>query len=98
MSKKKLPDFKTEAEEARWYFEHQDELEDYFEVLPPNPVPLHVRLDLPPRKKPPTKAVPLRIPVDDLDLAQRIVNKKGLPYQTYLKMLIHEGLARDAAG
>lgn len=91
---KPLPTFKSEAEEAQWYFDHQDELLDYFEVVR-HEVPLHVRLGLPPRKKPPTKQVPLRIQVDDLERAQKLADQKGIGYQTLLKMLIHEGLERE---
>ena len=32
MPKKPMPEFASEAEEARWYAEHQDELEDYMDV------------------------------------------------------------------
>ena len=95
MAKKPIPKFKREAEEAQWYYEHQDALEDSLEPAPQSPVPLHVELDLPARTRPPTRAVPLRIPLDDLDRARKIAARKGIPYQTLLKMLIHEGLERE---
>lgn len=95
MAKKPIPKFKSEAQEAQWYYEHQDELEDYLEPAPKSSVPLHIELDLPARKKPPTKPVPLRIPLDDLERAHKIAARKGIPYQTFLKMLIHEGLERE---
>ena len=97
MPKKPLPDFASEAEEAQWYFDHQDELEDYFELLPPNPAPLAERLGLPPRKKLPTRAISLRISEEDLAKAQAIAEKKGIGYQTLLKMGIHEWLEQQAA-
>jgi len=31
IEKRILPDFKSEAEEAKWWFEHQDELNEDFE-------------------------------------------------------------------
>ena len=31
MEKRILPDFKSEAEEAKWWFDHQDELDKDFE-------------------------------------------------------------------
>ena len=95
MAKKSIPKFKSEAEEAQWYYEHQDELEDYLQPYLKSFVPLHVELDLPARKRPLTKAVPLRIPLDDLDRARKIAARKGIPYQTFLKMLIQEGLGRE---
>ena len=38
--------------------------------------------------------VALRIPEADLALARKQVVKKGLPYQTYIKSLLHEALTR----
>lgn len=45
----------------------------------------------------PSVPLSLRIPARGLALAKQIAAKKGLPYQTYLKMLIHEGIERDRA-
>ncbi len=45
----------------------------------------------------PSIPLSLRIPARGLALAKQIAAKKGLPYQTYLKMLIHEGIERDRA-
>lgn len=96
MPKKQIPMFQNDEEEARWFADHDDELDQYFEVFPPNPVPLAERLGLPPRKKLPTKAISIRISEDDLAKAQAIAEKKGIGYQTYLKMILHETLEREA--
>ena len=45
--------------------------------------------------KPPSKKVMLRIPTDDLDRARRLAAAKGLGYQTYIKVLLREGLNRE---
>ena len=47
----------------------------------------------------PLKTVSMRLPVADLEAAQELAASKGLPYQTYIKMLLHEALqkARRAA-
>lgn len=45
--------------------------------------------------------VSLRIPAADLALARKQAAEKGLPYQTYIKSLLHEALAdreRSKAG
>jgi predicted DNA binding CopG/RHH family protein len=39
--------------------------------------------------------IAIRIPEADLADARRIAEKKGLGYQTLLKMLVHEGLQRE---
>jgi predicted DNA binding CopG/RHH family protein len=38
--------------------------------------------------------VSIRIPAEDLALARKQAEKKGLPYQTYIKSLLHETLAQ----
>ncbi len=43
-------------------------------------------------KKAPTPVVALRIPEADLALARKQAEQKGLPYQTYIKSLLHETL------
>jgi sugar/nucleoside kinase (ribokinase family) len=43
-----------------------------------------------------TQAVSLRIPVNDLEAAKRIAEKKGIGYQTVLKEIIHKGLGPAA--
>ncbi|HEX7360742.1 MAG TPA: hypothetical protein VF283_09650 [Bryobacteraceae bacterium] len=40
--------------------------------------------------------IALRLPETDLAEARRIATRKGIGYQTLLKMLLHEGLQRDA--
>ena len=48
-----------------------------------------------------TPVVALRIPEADLALARKQAEEKGLPYQTYIKSLLHETLAereRQKAG
>ncbi len=44
-------------------------------------------------KKVPATVVALRIPEADLALARRQAEQKGLPYQTYIKSILHETLA-----
>ncbi len=45
-------------------------------------------------KKKPAPVVALRIPTADLALARKQAEEKGLPYQTYIKSLLHETLAQ----
>jgi len=39
----------------------------------------------------------MRIPVRDLESAQHLAERKGLPYQTYMKMLLHQALEKERA-
>jgi hypothetical protein len=40
--------------------------------------------------------IALRLPAPDLAKAREIADRKGIRYQTLLKMLMHEGLRREA--
>jgi hypothetical protein len=40
--------------------------------------------------------IAIRLPATDLAQARKLAERKGLGYQTLLKMLVHEGLAREA--
>jgi len=40
--------------------------------------------------------IALRLPAPDLAKAREIADRKGIGYQTLLKMLVHEGLRREA--
>lgn len=40
--------------------------------------------------------IAIRLPEADIVQARKLAERKGLGYQTLLKMLVHEGLAREA--
>jgi predicted DNA binding CopG/RHH family protein len=40
--------------------------------------------------------IALRLPAPDVEKAREIAGRKGIGYQTLLKMLVHEGLRREA--
>ena len=92
MEKRILPKFESEAEEAKWWFDHQDELLQDFEqaaldgTLGRGTAARTAGL--------PTTTIHLD-PVDVL-MARDQSAKRGLRYQTYLKMLLHEALIREA--
>lgn len=44
-----------------------------------------------------TKHISLRVSADDLELANKLAAAKGLPYQTYIKSLLHESLVAENA-
>ena len=93
MEKRVLPDFKSEAEEAKWWFDNQDVLdEDFLQaaaegVLGRGTVARQGGI--------PTTTI--RLDPDDIALAREQASKRGLRYQTYLKMLVHEALQKANA-
>ncbi len=88
-----LPEFKDEAEEARWWFEHQDELAKEFAAAA-----AEGRLERGniARSAGLTPTTTIRLDPADIALAREQAEKRGLKYQTYLKMLIHEALRQPA--
>ena len=44
-----------------------------------------------------SKNITIRMPVADIDRARDLAGKKGIGYQTYMKILLHEALNREAA-
>ena len=47
------------------------------------------------RRSVPLKTISMRLPVTDLEAAQELAATKGLPYQTYIKMILHEALQKQ---
>lgn len=46
--------------------------------------------------RPESKLVSIRLNSVDLALATKLATQKGLPYQTYIKSLLHESLMRES--
>jgi predicted DNA binding CopG/RHH family protein len=103
-SERMVPAFATEAEGAQWWYAnrkiHDRELRAAVksgEAKILTKADLRRRIDA--SRKPPAPVVALRIPAADLALARKQAEKKGLPYQTYIKSLLHETLtAREERG
>ena len=48
------------------------------------------------KKKPRSVQIALRLPATDIEQARKIADRKGIGYQTLVKILVHEGLVREA--
>ncbi|MBV8728599.1 MAG: hypothetical protein JO336_02195 [Acidobacteriia bacterium] len=82
-----IPRFKTEAEEAEWWDAHPEVATEIMKRAIKSGKA---------RRAVPLKAVTMRLPVPDLKTAQELAARKGLPYQTYIKMILHEALEKNA--
>ncbi len=90
MNKKKatvIPKFRSEAKEAAWWDNHPEFVADQFEKAAKERRVL--------RGVPKSQSVTIRIPTRDMQAARRLAERKGLPYQTYIKMLLHQALDRE---
>jgi predicted DNA binding CopG/RHH family protein len=89
-----IPKFSSEAQEAAWWDNHRAEVEaDIRQRMKDKP---RLTLDSLMRGEKASKPVTLRIAKEDLAAARRLAAKKGLGYQTYIKMLLKEALSEQS--
>jgi hypothetical protein len=93
-----MPKFLNEAEEAEWWvsrsgreFVKQKSAEPAKKGSAPKGSRLVGQLN-----RAPSVQIALRLPEPDVTKAREIAARKGMGYQTLLKMLVHEGLRREA--
>jgi len=91
-----IPKFSSETKEAAWWDAHRSEIEAEIRQRMSHKRPL-VLADLL-RGTKASQPVTLRIPKEDLETARRLAAQKGLGYQTYIKMLLREALAKNGIG
>jgi len=93
-----IPKFANEAEEADWWASRQGR--EFVKQNATGPVKKRVapkgsrlvgRL-----KRSASVQIALRLPEPDVTKARELATRKGIGYQTLLKMLVHEGLRREA--
>lgn len=97
MPKRKIPAFPTEAEEAKWWYKNRRELDrDFADAARKGRLKRLDKATLAARLAG-SRVISIRLPQIDLELARKHAAKKGLPYQTYIKSLLHQALAREAA-
>lgn len=93
-----IPRFKSESEEADWWASSEGRAfvtQQSAEAVSSGSRASESRLLAKLSKKSSTQ-IALRLPGNDLAKAREIAGRKGIGYQTLLKMLVHEGLAREA--
>jgi len=88
-----IPRFSSEAEEAAWWDANRSEIEAEIRQRVKQKRPLTLGSLLEGEK--PSRPITLRIATKDLDMARRLAARKGLGYQTYIKMLLREALASE---
>jgi len=95
--KRALPIFRSEAEEAEWWHKNRARLDkDFVEAAKKGKL---MRLDkstlsarLAASK---LRVVSIRLPENDIELARQQATRKGLPYQTYIKSVLHQALRQS---
>jgi predicted DNA binding CopG/RHH family protein len=102
MPSKKMPRFETEAQEADWWARNQDFIANRFEEakaagkLGKGTVARLARERA--NRLGPSPTITIRLAEDDLARARTLAARRGLRYQTYLKMLLHQALDSEEKG
>lgn len=84
--KKKIPYFKNEAEERRFWQPHDSaDFMDWGNAITPSF----------PKLKPSTQTISLRLPEPLLDDLKRLANKRDVPYQSLLKTFLADRIESE---
>ena len=84
---KKIPHFKTEAQERRWWQTHDStEYVDWSKAQ-------HVSF---PNLKLSTKTITIRVSQSLLDSLKMLANKKDVPYQSLVKIFLDEKVREES--
>jgi predicted DNA binding CopG/RHH family protein len=86
------PDFKNEEEEARWWDDNPNLVLSQFEEAAKSGTMGQGTLV----RRGQTPTTTIRLDPVDVELAKVQAQERGLKYQTYLKMIIHQALAKAA--
>jgi predicted DNA binding CopG/RHH family protein len=91
----KSPTFANEDEEAAWWASRQGREFLKQKSAEPEKVAKGSRL-VGQMNRAASVQIALRLPGPDVEKARELATRKGIGYQTLLKMLVHEGLRREA--
>jgi predicted DNA binding CopG/RHH family protein len=89
-TKHKMPSFKSERDEAAWWDAHPEVITELFLKARKEG-----RIKRLPVARGATRPITIRMPVADVEVAQEIAERQGVPYQTYIKGLLHRALERE---
>lgn len=84
---KRIPKFKNEDEEREFWTTH--DTTEYLESF--EPVDLYF-----PNLKPTTKTISIRLPESMIIQLKKLANKRDVPYQSLLKILLGEKLREES--
>ena len=86
---KQIPNFETEDEERAFWATHDST--DYLDWSQAKPAMLF-------RLKPSTKTISLRLPESMLNELRLLANKRDIPYQSWIKIVLQERIDQELQG
>jgi predicted DNA binding CopG/RHH family protein len=95
MKKAQIPAFRSESAEAQWWYEHREVLDRDFEKAAKAGTLKKLTREGLLKRLSASRVISIRLPEDDLARLRRLAAQNGLPYQTYMKSLLHRALERE---
>ncbi len=92
-----IPTFRSEKEEAAWWDKHRTEVEAGLRQAMRKGTAKTLANMLAERKKRALQPITIRLDTDDIAAARKLAAGAGIGYQTYIKLLLHDALQREAA-
>ncbi|HUI79709.1 MAG TPA: CopG family antitoxin [Bryobacteraceae bacterium] len=92
MRKLVVPKFKSERQEAKWWDDHMDAAGKNLLAVMQNGT---AHRGGPATLLRESRNITIRIANADIERARKLAEKKGIGYQTYMKMLLREALDRE---
>lgn len=83
---KNIPKFKSEREEREFWL--KNESSEFIDWQKAKPITF-------PNLKPSTKTISLRLPESMLDDLKSLANKRDVPYQSFIKVILKERIDRE---
>jgi hypothetical protein len=98
MKKLIVPKFPTEAEEAAWWDNHMDAVEENLVEAIQGGTASRGTAPRVLREARELESITIQMPRSDVNRAERLSARKGLSSEAYLQSLLHEALEREEAG
>jgi predicted DNA binding CopG/RHH family protein len=89
------PHFGSEAEEAEWWDQNRALVEEKLKTAIRQGTAQRGSAGRLLKEARASKNITIRMSLEDLERARQLSAKRGLAYQTYMKMLLHEALDRE---
>jgi predicted DNA binding CopG/RHH family protein len=86
----KVPKFKSEKEEADWWYRNRRKVEVELSKVKGNGLTVAQIVE----RETQTKAISIRLPIGDIERAKEQAKAKGIGYQTLIRMLVHDSLRK----
>jgi len=92
-----IPSFRNEGEEAAWWDKHRAAVEaDLRAAMREGKTTSLADVMGQARRKKELLPVTIRLASEDIATARQLADNKGIGYQTYIKLLLHDALRKEA--